>query len=313
MPTFIHPLSDVAPHSRIGEDTRIWQYVVVLDGARVGSGCNLCSHVFVESDVVIGDRVTVKNGVQLWNGLRVGNDVFIGPNACFTNDPFPRSGDHSKPLPITQIRDGASIGAHATILPGLVIGEQAMIGAGAVVTHSVPPRAIVRGNPARVVGYVGTTHADPVVDNRDDPAGPQVQATQVQGVTLHRLPCIRDIRGSLSVGEFERSVPFAPRRFFTVFDVPSAETRGEHAHHRCLQFLVCLKGSLSVIADDGRIRQEFCLDRPSTGLFIPAMTWAIQYKYSTDAVLAVFASDHYDPDDYIRDYAEFLRKTKAAA
>lgn len=138
----------------IGKDTRIWQFCVVLPGARIGANCNVCAHVFIENDVVVGDNVTIKCGVQLWDGLRIGNDVFIGPNATFTNDRFPRSRVYPESFPQTRIMDGASIGANATILPGLTIGEGAMVAAGAVVTRDVPPQALVAGNPARVMRYL---------------------------------------------------------------------------------------------------------------------------------------------------------------
>ena len=149
----IHHLADVQC-DEIGEGTRIWQFCVVLAGARIGANCNICAQVFIENDVVIGDNVTVKCGVQLWDGLRVGNDVFIGPNATFTNDRFPRSQVYPDSFPQTRILDGASIGANATILPGLTIGEGAMVAAGAVVTRDVPPQALVVGNPARVMRYL---------------------------------------------------------------------------------------------------------------------------------------------------------------
>jgi len=146
----IHPLADVQSSS-IGKNTRIWQFVVILPRARIGADCNVCSHCFIENDVLVGDRVTIKNGVQLWDGLRVADDVFIGPNVTFTNDRYPRSREYPDRFAITVIEAGASIGAGAVILPGLVIGCGAMVGAGAVVTHDVPPRALVLGNPARVV------------------------------------------------------------------------------------------------------------------------------------------------------------------
>lgn len=157
MSTFIHPSSDVQS-SHIGEDTRIWQFCVVLPNARIGSNCNICANVLIENDVTIGNNVTVKSGVQLWNGLRVEDDVFIGPNVTFTNDKFPRSKVYPPAFPKTVIQKGASIGGGAVILPGITIGEQAMIGAGSVVTRSVPARAIVVGNPARIVGYVEAKH-----------------------------------------------------------------------------------------------------------------------------------------------------------
>jgi len=114
------------------------------------------------------------------------------------------------------------------------------------------------------------------------------------------------MRGNLSVGEFEKTVPFTPKRYFLSFEVPSEKTRGEHAHRQCKQFLICVNGRCSVVADDGKNRQEFLLDRPDLGLYLPPMTWGIQYRYSADATLLVFASEYYDNSDYIRDYAEFL-------
>jgi acetyltransferase-like isoleucine patch superfamily enzyme len=144
----IHKLADVASRS-IGAGTRIWQYVVILAGARIGADCNICSHVLIENDVIVGDRVTVKSGVQLWDGLRVGDDVFIGPNATFTNDKFPRSKQYPAKFLETVIGPGASIGAGAVILPGITIGAGSMIAAGSVVTKSVESKSLVQGNPAR--------------------------------------------------------------------------------------------------------------------------------------------------------------------
>ena len=145
----IHDLSDVHADD-IGAHTRIWQYCVVLPGARIGKECNICSHCFIESDVIIGDRVTIKSGVQLWDGCRLADDVFVGPNATFTNDKFPRSKQYPEKFSEIHIERGASIGANATILSGLRIGAGAMIGAGSVVTTDIPAGAIAYGNPARV-------------------------------------------------------------------------------------------------------------------------------------------------------------------
>jgi len=149
----IHPSADVQSQS-IGEGTSVWQYVVILQRARIGRDCNINAHCFIENDVVLGDRVTVKCGVYLWDGLRVADDVFIGPNATFTNDRLPRSKHYPDSFAETVIEQGASIGAAAVILPGLTIGSGAMVGAGAVVTRDVPPRALVVGNPARIVRYL---------------------------------------------------------------------------------------------------------------------------------------------------------------
>lgn len=146
--------------SKVGSGTRIWAFAHVLPGAILGRDCNICDHVFIENDVVVGDRVTIKSGVQLWDGIRLEDDVFVGPNATFTNDPFPRSKQYPEQFPRTLVRKGASIGANATILPGLTIGMDAMVGAGAMVTKDVPANAIVVGNPARVVRYLAPAQRD---------------------------------------------------------------------------------------------------------------------------------------------------------
>jgi len=148
---YVHPLADVLS-SRIGAGTKLWQFVVVLPNAVIGAGCNICSHCFIENDVIVGDRVTIKSGVQLWDGLRVGDDVLIGPNVSFTNDKYPRSRNPEFRPQQTVIKNGASLGAGAVILPGITIGQHAMIAAGAVVTKDVPEGKLVKGNPAVVFG-----------------------------------------------------------------------------------------------------------------------------------------------------------------
>jgi len=149
---FVHP-QGICESCSVGNGTKVWAFAHVMPGAIIGEDCNISDHVFVENDVVLGDRVTVKCGVQLWDGLRVGSDVFIGPNATFTNDLFPKSRQRPSHFVRTTLEEGCSIGANATILPGVLIGRNAMVGAGAVVTRSVPPNAIVHGNPARIHGY----------------------------------------------------------------------------------------------------------------------------------------------------------------
>lgn len=153
MSTFIHPSSDVQS-KQIGVGTKIWQFCVVLPGARIGSDCNICSHCFIENDVIVGDRVTVKCGVQLWDGVQIEDDVFIGPNVTFTNDKTPAAQKfRGKFIPEkTIVKKGAVVGANATILPGVIVGAGARIAAGAVVTKDVPENKLVMGVPARVTG-----------------------------------------------------------------------------------------------------------------------------------------------------------------
>lgn len=144
----IHPLSDVKS-TNIGDNTNIWQFCVVFPEAKIGTGCNICANVLIENEVVIGNNVTVKSGVQLWDGVTLEDNVFVGPNVTFTNDLFPRSKNPDWKLSKTVVKKGASIGANATILCGITIGENAMIGAGSVVTKDVPSGEVWVGNPAR--------------------------------------------------------------------------------------------------------------------------------------------------------------------
>jgi acetyltransferase-like isoleucine patch superfamily enzyme/dTDP-4-dehydrorhamnose 3,5-epimerase-like enzyme len=309
-PPFIHQQA-ICESKKIGFGTRVWAFAHVLPNALIGEDCNICDHVFIENDVVLGDRVTVKCGVQIWDGARIGNDVFIGPNVTFTNDKFPRSKKYPEVFGKITVGNGASIGANATILPNINIGEGAMIGAGAVVTRSVPRGAIVVGNPARITGYADTVHFKSQIAVTTESAAEKKQGlipTLVPGVTLHKLPTVSDLRGDLVVGEFERQIPFPVKRFFMIHGVESGEVRGEHAHRSCHQFLICTRGAVSVIADNGDQRVEVLLDQPSLGIYLPPMIWGIQYRYSKDAVLLVFASDYYDPDDYIRNYTDFLKE-----
>jgi len=151
----VHRLADVAEGVTIGEGSRVWQFVVILAGARIGADCNINAQVLIEGDVVIGDRVTVKSGVQVWNGVRLEDDVFVGPNATFTNDKVPRSRKPPPQFAQTHVRRGASIGANATILCGVTIGENALIGAGSVVTRDVPAGEVWVGNPAKRLARSG--------------------------------------------------------------------------------------------------------------------------------------------------------------
>ncbi len=297
---FVHPLG-LCESEAVGDDTTIWAFAHVLPGARIGRSVNICDHVFVENDVVVGDRVTVKSGVQLWDGIELEDDVFIGPNVTFTNDRRPRSKQYPEKFDRTVVERGASIGGGAVILPGIRVGQSAMVGAGAVVTRDVPPFAIVVGNPARITGYTDTKGRRTLT-----PVRPVfVDSAVAQSSSIIPLLKISDMRGSLVAAELTRDLPFVPQRFFIVYDVPSQDVRGEHAHRKCEQILVCLHGSVRAIVDDGSTREEFRLDSPSIGLYMPAMTWGTQYAYSADAILAVFASLPYDDSDYIRNYAEF--------
>ena len=313
-PAFIHPQALCEAHD-VGTGSRIWAFAHVLPGAKIGRDCNICDGVFVENDVIIGDRVTVKCGVQLWDGVRLEDDVYVGPNATFTNDRFPRSKVYLEHFAETIVRQGASVGANATILPGIEIGEGAMVGAGAVVTGSVPANAVVIGNPARIAGYVDAENraslapeAAPVVHEK-----PWFSPLGIGAATLTELRLVEDLRGTLSVAGFSREVPFTAKRYFIVYRVPGKEVRGEHALRTCHQFLVCVSGAVSILLDDGVRRREIRLDRPDLGIYLPPMVWVAHYRYSADGVLLVFASHDYDPADYIRGYKDYLAEVRAGS
>lgn len=216
-----------------------------------------------------------------------------------------------------EIRAGARLDPACVIGEGVTIGQAAWVRAGAVVLRSVPPNAIVEGNPAQVVGY----RSSPSGGGRPDLRHVDILAYShlerparvplgVGNGALHLLRRITDVRGALTAGEVPTELPFIPARFFAVFDVPSVELRGEHAHRRCEQFLICLHGSCRVLLDDGSARCEITLDRPDMGVHMPPMVWGTQYRYTSDAVLLVFASRSYEPEDYIRTYDEFLAETE---
>ncbi len=237
---FVHQ-NGICESKNIGKDTKIWAFAHVLPNAIIGENCNICDLTFIENDVKIGNNVTIKCGVQIWDGIEIEDNVFIGPNVTFTNDKFPRSKQYPEKFLNTKIEKGASIGANATILPGVNIGQNSMVGAGSVVTHSVPANAIVVGNPATIIGYSGTKN---ITEN----ANSNIENGElISGSKIIKLNAHKDMRGSLMVNEFEKDMPFSPKRFFMVYDVPNNKVRGEHAHKTCEQFLVCIKGKVTAL------------------------------------------------------------------
>lgn len=302
---YIHPTSLVKTKN-IGAGTNVWAFCNILENATIGKNCNICDHVFIENDVVIGDRVTIKCGVWVWDGITVEDDVFIGPSATFTNDDLPRSKQHQKQVLRTRIEEGASIGANATILPGITIGRNSMVGAGSVVTYSVPANAIVVGNPATIISYVDSHKLSHAKENIHES---KITRSLIPGVRVYTLEIHTDMRGSLIAGEFSsnKDLPFIPKRYFVLFDIPTKKVRGEHAHKKSEQFLICINGSVSIMVDDGKKRAEIILDKKNKGLYIPPKIWASQYNFSENAVLLCLASDKYDSSDYIRDYNSYLK------
>ncbi|SDG47158.1 WxcM-like domain-containing protein [Dyella sp. 333MFSha] len=280
----------ISPHASIDSTAIIGIGCHVSAGAVIGPGVQL------QADVVVGEGSIILNST-IAEGCRIAAGCVLHGTTGATHDRL-------------ILEAGVHVQAGAVLSESVHVAAGARIQAGAVIIRDVPPHAIVAGNPAQIVGYIVSADDAPAAHaSGASTQGPSVADTKVSGVTLHRFPKILDLRGNLTVGEFGRTVPFEPKRYFMVFGVPNAEIRGEHAHRECKQFLICAQGHCSVLADDGRERQEFLLDDPSVGLYLPPLTWGVQYKYSPDAVLLVFASHFYDSAEYIRSYPEFRALT----
>ncbi|WP_432380648.1 WxcM-like domain-containing protein [Duganella sp. P38] len=279
-------------------------------GAVVAHSAVLGDFVVAYAGAEVGEHCRVRGYTQLWPGVKLEAGAELGPNVTL------EAPDDGAAAGIV-IGPDARVGAGALICCGVRLGQGAVVAAGAVVAQNVPPYAIVSGSPARITDYVQNVSGAPVLDwhqRATFPDQPSVVPLGVGGVTLHRFKFLQDPRGDLSVGEFEKEIPFLPKRYFLVMNVPSDKTRGEHAHRECHQFLICVKGSCAVVVvDDLEQRCEVQLDSPDVGVYLPPMTWGIQYKYSSDAVLMVFASHYYAADDYIRDYDEFVAEKRGAS
>ena len=303
----MHPQA-LCESATVGEGTSVWAFAHVLPGARIGRDCNICDHVFIENDVVVGDRVTVKCGVQLWDGLRVADDVFIGPNATFTNDKYPRSKQHQAECCRRWIERGASIGGGAMCCRASA-SARARWSAPAPSSRRTCRRA--RSCSAIPRTSSATSMRARSADERREIQPVRTGTRQSRDVSVPGSRCTRCSPPSICAAacrpvSSRQHVPFAPQRYFLVFDVPGKEVRGEHAH-RAVAPVPGLRTRLA----DGRRRRRQCTARRcgSTARARPAhpaAVWAVQYKYSADAVLLVLASDPYDPADYIRDYDEFL-------
>lgn len=295
--SFIHSKADVAD-STIGEGTNIWQFVVVLAGAKIGKNCNICAGSLIEGDTEIGDNVTVKSGVQIWNGTRIKNGVFVGPNVTFTNDRFPRSKEYLAKDQGIHIKQNASIGANATILPNVTIGENSMIGAGSVVTRDVPKNAVVVGNPARVIRLLNDEIPMAYTDETTSGYSP---------ATLLELQSFQDDRGRLQVAEVGQHIPFPVKRIFWISGVSHGCVRGEHAHKNCHQFIIAISGSVKIELDDGQETKKYFLENGSEGLHITPKTWGTLFDFSENATVLVLASHNFDEADYLRNYQDFQK------
>jgi carbonic anhydrase/acetyltransferase-like protein (isoleucine patch superfamily) len=262
----------------LAEDCSVGAFSTIGERASIGNRTVVGSHVTVGESGVIGSEAEIADGARIGTG--------------------------------SIIEDQVVVGSGAVVASGLRLGLNCLVRPGAVVLADVPPNAIVEGNPARIVGYVDSMRRSGDVINGAAALAADSGRSVSLGVgdaAVWRLPRFEDLRGALVPAEFESDLPFVPQRLFFVFDVPGERVRGEHAHKTCAQLMVAVHGALSVVADDGRRSQEVRLDQPTVGLFLPPRVWGIQYQFTEEAVLAVFASAQYDPDDYIRRYSDFLQ------
>ncbi len=277
--------------------------VLIDNSAKIGPNCLLIGVLS------IGPSVILQGGVTLIGNAIIENDVSIDSGVCIATDKSKAMSPDASIL----ISEGVHVGAGCILYQGVVIGRYANIRPGSVVSRDIPPYAIVSGNPAVITGYTSSISHQQAVPTTvvENPDVPGIYPLNVRDVVLYNFKRIHDLRGDLTVGEFERNIPFTPKRYFLVFDVPSYETRGEHAHRKCHQFLICPSGSVAIVVDDGSRRQELTLNSPNLGLLVPPGIWCLQYKYSSGSSLLVFASEFYDPEDYIRNYDDFTTHCKS--
>lgn len=266
----------------------------------IGENCTIAESATLGNDISIGNNVSIGPGCSLCDGMRVEDNCRIAPGVVFTRE---NGGDDVAPDQRITVSQGVSIGANSTICQ-VSVGSNAVIRPGTVVTRKIPPNTIVCGNPAKITGYVDTdivTQQKHMVNTED------ASYTSKTGALIYNIPKFSDMRGDLSVIEIEQLLPFPIKRMFYTYNIDTELVRGEHAHIQCHQFLISVAGSVNVLCDNGKQREEFVLDGPHMGLHIPPLCWGVQYKHSKDNILLVLASHAYDADDYIRDYDNFLK------
>lgn len=295
---FVHDRALIDEGVSLGDGCRVGAFARVEQGAVVGSETTVGDHCLVARGATLGANVTVMAGARVLDSTRVEDGVVIGPNAVVGVS------THGAERPAI-VRSLAQVLSNAVVDAGVTIGTGARVMPNAHVTQSVPATAIVAGAPAAIEGYVDAI-APGQAAIRVSRIEPARHVLPVNRAALLPVATVEDLRGRIAVTEFGDDLPFQPRRVFFVTNVPNRNVRGEHAHRTLEQFLICVSGESHVLVDDGSTRVEVILDAPSMGLHLPPMTWSVQYKHAPGTVMAVLASDRYDPADYIRDYDEFL-------
>jgi UDP-2-acetamido-3-amino-2,3-dideoxy-glucuronate N-acetyltransferase len=258
----------------------------------------------IDPTAVVRDIFSVGEGTKIGAFSIVGYHASLGQNVevgsrVIINGSTPLGENGSEVL----VEDSVLLGDGCVIVGPARIGTRAIVKPGAVITGFVPPFAIIEGNPAQVVGYANEAPLDaPFIIPPSEPG----ESISVAGCDVWRLPRVTDVRGNLTSAEIGRLLPFEPKRFFLVYDVPNEKIRGTHAHHELHELLICACGSVTVTLDNGVESAQVLLDDPSVMIHLKPKTWTTQYNYSHDAVLIVLCSHVYEADDYIREYGKFL-------
>lgn len=299
-PATISSSATIAADAVVGKDSQVGAGSSIAAGCILGEAVGLAANVTIERDTRIGRSTKVGASVYIGPAVTIGADVSVGPNAAFVGSSFDdeRSG--------ATVEAAASIGANASVVGAVTVGAGSVVGAGAVVTQDVPAFAVVVGIPAQIIGYVRSTSLNVDRRVRASALSRDELPLRIGATTALQMPTVTDIRGLLTYGEVDAHLPFVPVRYFLISDVPSSKVRGEHAHRKLHELLICVRGEVAVATDDHVERGEIVLDRPDVALHLPPMVWSRQYRYSSDAILLVLASDVYDEADYIRTYDEFV-------
>jgi len=302
MSVFVHP-KGICESRNVGAGTRIWAFAHVMGGAIIGTDCNIGDCAYVENQVVIGHRVTIKNGAMIMDGTYLEDDVFIGSNVSFTNDRYPRSKSRPPEYPKTTIRRGASIGANVVILAGVTVGEDAMVGAGSVVTKDIPAHVVAFGNPARVTSFLNT---EMITEDRFDTS---VRAKQVlPEVELRRVKTVFNAGETSMDAELLSNLPFSPKRFLVLKGLQHGQLCSGQVHFQCSQLFMLLSGSITFLVDNGRARRSVKLCRLGDTILVPPRIWHSLIAATPETIVGVLASEPFDAADHIYDYREFRRK-----
>jgi acetyltransferase-like isoleucine patch superfamily enzyme len=282
----------------IGQATRIGAFARVAATARIGHHCEIGDGATIMDGARVGDHVSIGAGARLFHGARVADHAVIGPGATL--------GSPQADAPASSTETAVQVGANATVPAGITVGYAAIVGAGTMVLRDLPARAVAEGDPMRITGYSGAEQLADLADKATQVALPDGYPAR-----LLRLDTRIDGRGHISIGSYPDTLPFLPRRWFTVSNVPVGSWRGAHCHRACHQLMFAARGRILVALDDGESRFVVPLTSPSIAVHVPPGVWNFFFGHTPDATLVALASHEYDPGDYVADYEELLRMRRS--